>query len=131
MASKRDMQGFTLIEVLVAFSITALFTGAVLQVISGSLAGTRSSADRLYILAQAESKLAQFGTELPLTPGESSGALGEDIEWRTVVAVDEDLLSGRPDAAILPYRIRIEIRTLEGDGRTLLELETLRLGGRE
>lgn len=131
MTPKSDIQGFTLIEVLVAFSITALFMGTVFQVISGSLAGTRSSADRLHLVALAQSKLAQIGTEAPIAPGEWAGMLGDDIEWRTVVAVDEELVADRPDVPVVPYRIRLELRSTEEDGRKLLELETLRLGVRE
>ena len=68
-AKKRKNRGFTLIEVLVAFSILALFLGAVMPTLSGSLAASRTGGDTVTATAYAQSLIAGVGIDGAVTAG--------------------------------------------------------------
>lgn len=68
-------RGFTLIEVLVAFVILALFLGAMLPSLSTSLAGSRTGSDTIVATAYAQSLIAGVGVEGQITDGEFNSTL--------------------------------------------------------
>ncbi len=76
--------GFSLLEVLVAFSILALSMGTLMQIFSGGLRNVGLSEDYARAVAIAEDQLVAVGTEFPLTAGESRGELGEKFRWHRV-----------------------------------------------
>lgn len=73
--------GFSLLEVLVAFSILALSLGVLMQIFSGSLRNVDVSRDQAQAVVIAQSLLASAGVEAPLAAGESAGTLDDRFRW--------------------------------------------------
>jgi len=73
--------GFSLLEVLVAFSILAVSLGVLMQIFSGSLRNADVSRDQAQAIVLAQSLLASAGVENPLAAGESTGTLDDKFRW--------------------------------------------------
>jgi general secretion pathway protein I len=109
-------RGFTLLEVLVAFTLLALFFGALFQVFASGLAVTRSGETHSRAVLLAKSKLAEIGADHRIGPGSHSGVFdhgareGPRYRWRAELEryVEDDL--GRADRGeLVPYRVDLEI----------------------
>jgi general secretion pathway protein I len=74
-------RGFSLLEILVAFTILALSLGVLMQIFSGSLRNTEVSNSQAQAVALAQSLLASAGVEAPLVAGESAGTLDDRYSW--------------------------------------------------
>ena len=74
-------RGFSLLEVLVAFTILALSLGVLMQIFSGSLRNADVTRDQAQAVALAQSLLASAGVEATLVPGESTGVLDDRLRW--------------------------------------------------
>lgn len=123
--------GFSLLEVLVAFSILALCLGVLLRIFGGGsrLAGLAEEHARAVVLG--ESLLAQVGVETPLQPGETSGHFDDTFDWALRVS-----LFNPPDGEPLPdqlpfkpYWVELAVEWGEGDELHAFNLATLRLVG--
>lgn len=111
-------EGFTLIEVMVAFTIVALTLGAVYAVIGSGTQGAGRASDALERLTRAENTMAQIGTEIPLLRRDD--ALGPDLEVLIVEEVSQRF-------GLTLWRVRVTESS--GSGAPIV-LETLRLGPR-
>lgn len=90
-ARPRAARGFTLLEVLVAFSILSLSLGVLIQIFGSGLHRTALAEEYTLATLHAESLLARFGVEEPLEIGETGGEIDERYRWRALVEefVDE------------------------------------------
>lgn len=78
-------EGFSLLEILVAFAILALALGILLRIFSGGV-NTAVVADGYITAVQiAESLLAKTGVEAPLQIGQSSGVENDIYYWQITV----------------------------------------------
>ena len=84
--------GFTLLEVLVAFTILALVLGALYRVFASSARHARLVQDYTYALSLAEARLAEAGRLEPLGPGLQAAAVGPFRWQRRVSGYAEGLL---------------------------------------
>jgi len=66
-------QGFSLLEILIAFAILAVSLGILLRIFSAGTNIAAVSEDYTVAVQLAESLLARAGSELPLQAGERSG----------------------------------------------------------
>lgn len=83
--NRRVSSGFTLLEVLVAFTLLAAAMAILLQVFSRGV-NNADIADRYAKAAMlAESRLATAGVEQTLVEGETSGELEGGYQWRMAV----------------------------------------------
>lgn len=120
--------GFTLLEILVAFSILAITLGILMQIFSKGihLVSTGERYSRALLLA--ESMLDTVGQTGEIEVGESAGEVDDFYEWSIDVRLfeDEDLDSeiGTPQFAL--YRVLVSLRW---ENRAVV-LETLRFGPR-
>ena len=73
--------GFTLLEVLVAFGILSVSLGLVYQIFFSSLERTEQSVNMQDALAFAQSRLAVIGTEIPLENRTMSGQSDQGFDW--------------------------------------------------
>jgi general secretion pathway protein I len=127
----KQNSGFTLIEVLIAFTILALVLGVVLPTLSSGLSHERTARLATARVLEARSILDGLGIEVPLEEGVIEGRLVTGEAWRLTVSLISDEL-GDPAAGgkIGTGEINAFLAELQvdgEDGRTL-RLETLKLG---
>ena len=104
-------RGFSLLEVLVAFSVMAVALGVLSQVFSGGLRLAVQSEEYSLAIRLAENQLEMAGIEGPLVSGESSGDSSLDgYRWRQWVepytAVDPQALSA---ARVSAFLVTVEV----------------------
>ena len=78
-------KGFSLLEILIAFSILAISLGILLKIFSAGINTAVVSEDYTAAVQIAESLMAKTGLESPLQAGEDSGTENEKYEWQVLV----------------------------------------------
>ena len=123
----QSCRGFSLLEVLVAFTILAMLLGALFQVFSGGLRAARAGDSYTRATVIAQSRLAALGVEFPLEEGTSSGSVDDTFHWRVIVRpyVEDALPAGQ--GIPTPLRVDVEIFWEEGGGARSLSLASMRL----
>jgi len=92
-------QGYSLIEVIVAFAVLALALTLLLGTLSGGVRQIRESADAGRAALHAQSLLETLGVDEPLIPGRSTGEFDEGrYQWELNVTPWLD--SGRASPAL-------------------------------
>ena len=79
-------QGFSLLEILMAFSILALSLGILLNIFSGGVKTAMVSEDYTAAVQIAESLMAKAGTEIPLKDHQSSGNENKKYFWQLTIS---------------------------------------------
>jgi len=122
-------QGFTLLEVLVAFTILALVLGALLQVFSGGLRTAEIARNHAVGALLAKSKLAAIGIEEPLVAGERTGTFDNGYRWHySVDPYQEQDGAQEEQQEFVPYRLVLTVEWGPAGSGGSLTLTTLRLG---
>lgn len=125
--------GFSLLEVLVAFSILALSMGTLMQIFSGGLRNVGLSEDYARAVAIAETQLAGAGIEAPLVPGEARGEFADKYRWHFVAKpldaeLTAELMTGQLQASgqtvisptgLMGIAVTVEWGSGAGDTRAL------------
>jgi general secretion pathway protein I len=123
--SRSDSKGFTLVEVLVAFTILALTLVVLLQLFGGGMRAVGASERHLMASMLARSVLAGVGAETPIVAGETSDDIGDGFRWTTRIAQSRTIASiENGDQLHVPYEVQVEI---SWNGRPVTTLTTLRL----
>jgi general secretion pathway protein I len=125
----KSQAGFTLIEILVAFTIATLLLGALYQIFSSGLRSGSIAAEHSNAVLLAESALEVFGIEETLVVGEVHDRVDRKYERHVVVRSRPDLLPGgivRP--ALAPYEVEISVTWRSGRQSRSVSLSTIRLG---
>ncbi len=130
-----DQRGFSLLEILVAFSILALSLGVLMQIFSGSLRNADITRDQAQAVLLAQTLLAGAGVESRLAAGERSGIAADKFRWSLRVApYAQDPGAGESRAAATPLSLDLWAVTARvawgGDMRQqerAISLETLRV----
>lgn len=127
--SRRACDGFSLLEVLVAFSILALSLGVIMHVLSSSLRGLSLGDAYARALAVAESKLASVDGRSVLREGIGESAGPSRYSWRITTSIP-DWWEERSTTVgnLRPYRVEVTVywRAIGGAKRHV-SLRTLRL----
>ncbi|MGH8550602.1 MAG: type IV pilus modification PilV family protein [Methylococcales bacterium] len=120
--------GFTLLEILVAFSILAITLGILLQIFSKGIHLVSTGERYGRALLMAESMLDSVGQTGEIEAGESTGVVDDFYEWSIDVRLyeDEDLDSEIATPQFSLYRVQVSVRW---ENRAVV-LETLRFGPR-
>ena len=79
--ARLSQQGFSLLEVLVAFAILALSLGVLMQIFSRAMNATSVSETYSRAVALAEAKLNSVGADIPLEEGVHSGDPEDGMDW--------------------------------------------------
>lgn len=125
-------RGYTLIEVLVAFSVLALALTLLLGTLSGATRQVRWSADAGRAALHAQSLIAQAGVGELLLPGRREGELDAGrYRWSLEVApwVDPAQPPQLLEAVAGPQLMALRLRLEWGDGGPAqsLQIDSLRL----
>jgi general secretion pathway protein I len=120
-------RGFSLLEILIAFSIMALSLGILLKIFSSGL-NTAGVAEEYNVAVQiAESLMAQAGVESPLQPGETEGLENEKYRWRVSVRPFQLMSVNVDPAAVTAELFKVEVTVNWGAEDRQVELTTLKL----
>ncbi len=123
MNRRRLQDGFTLVELLVAFAILALSLTAVFRIFSDGLLGTKLADDYGTAIALAESTLTQVGIDpdLPARPGMYEGQFDDRFSWRLEIAsLDDALDTTRLERQLYAIRVALSVHWDDsGSGRSV------------
>ncbi|MCG8504410.1 MAG: prepilin-type N-terminal cleavage/methylation domain-containing protein [Sphingomonadales bacterium] len=119
-------QGFTLVEVLVAFAILALSLTVLYQLFGDSIGQTKRSDVRREALLIARSKLAEVSTLRPIVLGETTGDAGAEFTWQARIRPSDQADEDRSSAWQL-YDIEVAVRATGATSAPLVTLKTQRL----
>lgn len=125
-------KGFTLVEVLVAFTILAITLVVVFRAIGGSLSQERIITATANRVLEAKSVFDRLGHDIPLRDGIIDGQSGNGDKWVLRLTTLELPDSRNKQNARLGQFIAYDafLTITGGDGRAL-ELRTVRLGPRQ
>ena len=128
-------QGFSLLEILVAFSILALSLGVLMQIFSGATRNADLTRNQTRATALAQSLIAGTSAESTLAAGENRGTTDDGFRWHIEVAPFDDSSSAE-GAASTPtavasldlWRIAVQVAWEGGAGlnERSVSLATLR-----
>ncbi|MDP2901652.1 MAG: type II secretion system protein [Methylovulum sp.] len=130
MIQTNKQQGFSLLEILIAFSILALSIGILLKIFSGGVNTAVVAEEYTAAVQIAEALMTRTGVETPLQTGETSGLENEYYHWR--VTIDPYLLN--PEKVdikalnLVLFKVDVTVSWGEGNGsERQIELSTLKL----
>jgi general secretion pathway protein I len=123
---RRGERGFTLLEVVIAFTLLAAVLAVVLRLFSEGASGTAKAERRTIALLHAESKLA----ELQVTtrrPTKLEGKFADGYRWRASLAPQRERRLGDPAPLIEPMLISVTVVAPGEEFVRGITLETLQL----
>ncbi len=126
-------RGFTLLEMLVAFTILVMAFSVVLRVFASGARGSARAERHVEAVVQARGLLARYGAERPLRRLDERGRLDSGADWSVAVETAEppaDDLAAEP--ALVLYRLTATVRWEEpGQAPRQVRLQTLRAAPRD
>jgi general secretion pathway protein I len=123
-------QGFSLLEILIAFSILALSLGILLKIFSAGVNTAEVAEDYTAAVQIAESLLAKAGVETPLQAGQDSGLENEKYNWQVTVSPFAFNPENIDPSTIPAVLFKVKVTVSWGDDNAndrLVELTTLKL----
>ncbi len=117
-------RGFTLLEVIVAFTILSVALIGLLQAFATGMRGLGAAQASATAVMHARSKLDEIGEVIALEDGELSGEYDDGYRWEVRISGIEDA-DGAPEALALAFDVEV---TISGARGNTFILNTLRLG---
>ncbi|HHL31531.1 MAG TPA: type II secretion system protein [Oceanospirillales bacterium] len=81
MIKRMQHKGFTLLEILVAFTMLAVTFATVMQIIAGSSKNTVKASHNTKIALLSQSKFDELGLFEPIEEGSTSGSFDDNTSW--------------------------------------------------
>jgi general secretion pathway protein I len=133
-ASKQ--QGFSLLEILVAFSIMAVSLGILLKIFSGGVSAAMVAEDYTVAVQIAESLMAKTGSEIPLKDHQSSGDENDKYYWQLAISPYTFNIEGFDPKAVKAQLYKVNVTVAWGDGAAgrddrQIQLTTLKLASKD
>ena len=125
----RAQTGFSLLEVLVAFSILALSLGVLLQVFASGSRSAAASERYSTALMIAESKMAEAG-RIDRDQIEGSGEFADIYRWEVTAEPFQDEVFDDTLSRMEAYAVTVRVSWQEGGRRPAVTLSGLRLVSR-
>ena len=135
-SSPHSHAGFSLLEVLVAFTLLALAMGVVMQIFSRGVNGATLADRYAKATMYAESMLSSVGAETELKEGSTGGKFDDDFSWAMAVRAYQDPYP--KDQAMVDYErlmptqlfeVELKVSFMAEDQRErVLNLATLKMG---
>jgi general secretion pathway protein I len=130
-----DERGFTLLEVLVAFTIAALALVALFKGAGTGLNSVEAAGRYAEAVSRAKSHLAGIGRDVAATPGELQGDDGNGYHWRiriqpigTTKPPEGGNMANPPPVKISLYAVMVGISWTDNGQRREVLLHSERLG---
>lgn len=125
-------QGFSLLEILIAFSILALSLGILLKIFSAGVNTAVVAEDYTAAVQIAEGLMAKTGVEKPLQAGHEEGVENEKYHWLVVVSPFEFNPENTDVTALTAMLFKVKVIVSWGEDNTRangrqVELTTLKL----
>jgi len=123
-------RGFSLLEILIAFSILALSLGILLKIFSAGVNTAIVAEDYTAAVQIAESLIAKTGVEAPLQGGQASGLENEKYHWLIEVSPFVFNPEKIDTTAITALLFKVKVIVSWGDNNAndqQVELSTLKL----
>jgi general secretion pathway protein I len=80
-SAARRTRGFTLLEVVMAFSILAIGMTLSMRIATTAIRQAQQASEQTVVALHAQNLLDAAGLDEPLAPGESSGEFDDDYRW--------------------------------------------------
>ena len=137
-STRRRANGFSLLEVLVAFIIVALVVTALFRLFGGALGNASAADEWTRALLVAQSRLTLAAATVPLREASDGGTEADGrIVWRTAVTpyvppdADPELERTSEAMPTRLYRVTVDVQFPGSGGQPrTLSLSTVRLGQR-
>jgi general secretion pathway protein I len=128
-------QGFSLLEILIAFSILAVSLGILLNIFSGGIKSAVVAEDYTIATQIAESLIAKTGSELPLKDNQTSGDENDKYHWQLTISLfTPNIENSDPKTATTElFKVSATVTWGDGDGVSddrQVQLSTLKLAGK-
>jgi general secretion pathway protein I len=127
---RRNDDGFTLLEVIVALAILAFSSSVVFEVISNGIWRTRQAETGAQADLLVQSLLAEVGAEIPLREGQATGQFAGGFGWRLRIERFGDA-TDRQQWPLSAYTVMAEVLWDDASEKRSVTVKTLRLGARE
>jgi len=123
--------GFSLLEILIAFSILALSLGILLKIFSAGINNAGVAEEYTAAVQVAESLMAETGAEAPLKPKQATGLEHDKYHWQVSVSPFQFNAENLDVTTITAELFKIKVVVSWGDdakaARRQVELITLKL----
>ena len=123
-------QGFSLLEILVAFTIMAISLGIILKVFSSGVNTAIISEDYIIATQISESLMAKTGIEEPLESGQKSGLENEKYRWEVNIEQVDNPLLDSSDVELMEVKVQVQWGEERQNGR-MIELNTIKTRHKE
>ncbi len=122
-------KGFSLLEILIAFSILAFSLGILLKIFSSGVDTATVAEDYTVAVQVAESLMAKTGIETPLQVGQDSGTENEKYDW--LLTVNPYIFESGNSDSVTTTMTLFKVKVIVSWGKALnsrrVELTTLKL----
>jgi len=121
----KKYQGFSLLEILVAFTIMAVSLTIVLKIFSAGVNTAIVSEDYIIATQIAESLMAKTGIEEPLIASETSGTEDDKYQWTVKVESSSQFVEDESNTELMDVQVLVQWGNEQGNGR-MIELNTIK-----
>lgn len=121
-----NQQGFSLLEILIAFSILAVSLSILLNIFAVGVTTASVAEDYTTAVEIAESLMAKTGIETPLQAGQIEGVQHNKYHWQVLVQPFELASEPVDNTTLSAALFKVSVTVSWGDGRKI-KLVTLKL----